>query len=112
MPVKGITATECFNEEGFMGGYRISRAFGMVHGVLTCLEVLDDSRLIDTWEKISDSGTLMQVHHMIQQPYAYLEFVRLIAEKAGEPEKGEELISFIRTRLELVHALAAKKQWS
>ena len=108
VPVKGITATECFNEEGFMGGYRISRAFGMVHGVLTCLEVLDDSRLIDTWEKISDSGTLMQVHHMIQQPYAYLEFVRLVAEKAGEPEKGEELISFIRTRLELVHALAAK----
>ncbi|AKB16967.1 MULTISPECIES: radical SAM protein [unclassified Methanosarcina] len=106
--VKGTTTVERFNEEGFMGGYRISRAFGMVHGVLTCLGILDDSRLIDVWREISDSGTLMQVHHMIQQPYAYLDFVRLIAEKANMPEKGEELISFIRTRLELVKALAAK----
>lgn len=108
VPVKGTTAVERFNEEGFMGGYRISRAFGMVHGVLTCLGVLDDSRLIDVWREISDSGTLMQVHHMIQQPYAYLDFVRLIAEKANVPEKGEELISFIRTRLELVSSLAAE----
>jgi pyruvate-formate lyase-activating enzyme len=108
VPVKGTTATERFNEEGFMGGYRISRAFGMVHAVLTCLGILDDSRLIDIWGKISDSGTLMQVHHMIQQPYAYLDFVRLIAEKANVPEKGEELISFIRTHLELVSSLAAE----
>lgn len=108
VPVKGTTATESFNEEGFVGGYRISRAFGMVHGVLTCLGMLDDYRLMDIWGKISDSGTLMQMHHMIQQPYAYLEFVRLIAEKANLSEKGEELISFIRTRLELVHSLAAE----
>lgn len=106
--VKGTTATESFNEEGFMGGYRISRAFGMVHGILTCLGIPDDHRLIDTWEKISDSGTLMQIHHMIQQPYAYLEFIRLIAEKTNLPEKGEELISFICTRLELIRSLAAE----
>ncbi|KKH49343.1 radical SAM protein [Methanosarcina sp. 1.H.A.2.2] len=108
VPVKGITAIESFSEEGFMGGYRISRAFGMVHAVLTCLGILDDSRLIDVWRKISDFGTLMQIHHMIQQPYAYLEFIRLIAEMAGVPKKGEELISFIRTRLELVRSLAAE----
>lgn len=108
VPVKGATATESFNEEGFIGGYRISRAFGMVHAVLTCLGIQDDSRLIETWSKISDSGTLMQIHHMVQQPYGYLEFIRLIAEKANVPEKGEELISFIRTRLEIVRSLAAE----
>ena len=108
VPVKGKTATESFNEDGFMGGYRISRAFGMVHAVLTCLGILDDSSLMDIWGEISDTETLMQVHHMIQQPYAYLEFIRLIAEKANVPEKGEELISFIRTGLELVHYLAAE----
>ena len=32
-----------------MGGYRISRAFSMVHAVLTCLGVLDDSKLMDIW---------------------------------------------------------------
>ena len=106
--VKGTTATKSFNEEGFMGGYRISRAFGMVHAVLTCLGILDDCKLMDIWGKISDTETLMQVHHMIQQPYSYLEFIRLIAEKANVPEKGEELVSFIHKRLEFVHNLAAE----
>ena len=106
--VKGTTATKSFNEEGFMGGYRISRAFGMVHAVLTCLGILDDCKLMDIWGKISDTETLMQVHHMIQQPYSYLEFIRLIAEKANVPEKGEELFSFIHKRLEFVHNLAAE----
>jgi ABC-type Fe3+-hydroxamate transport system substrate-binding protein len=45
---------------------------------------------------------------MIQQPYSYLGFIRLIAEKANVPEKGEELISFICKRLELVQSLAAE----
>lgn len=108
VPVKGLTATESFSEAGFIGGYRISRAFGMVHSVLTCLGILDDSRLIETWGKISDTDTLMQIHHMIQQPYTYLEFIRLIAEMADVPERGEELISFIRARLELVQSIAAE----
>ena len=110
IPVKGTTATESFNEEGFMGGYRISRAFSMVHAVLTCLGILDDYRLMEIWgEDLRYPETLMQIHHMIQQPYSYLEFIRLIAEKANVPEKGEELISFIRKRLELVQSLAAGK---
>jgi len=62
--------------------------------------------------KISDTGTLMEIHHMVQQPYSYLEFIRLVAEKANVPEKGEEFISFIRPRLELVQSLAARKQRS
>ena len=106
--VRGTTATESFSEAGFIGGYRISRAFGMVHSVLTCLGILDDFRLIETWGKISDTETLMRIHHMIQQPYTYLEFIRLIAEMADVPERGEELISFIRTRLELVQSIAAE----
>ncbi|HII92414.1 MAG TPA: radical SAM protein [Methanosarcina sp.] len=107
-PVKGITANESFNEEGFMGGYRISRAFSMVHAVLTCLGILDDNRLIEIWGKVSNPETLNRIHHMVQQPYSYLEFIRLIAEKANAPEKGEELISFICERLELVKSLAAE----
>jgi ABC-type Fe3+-hydroxamate transport system substrate-binding protein len=60
------------------------------------------------WKEIYDTETLMQIHHMIQQPYSYLDFIRLIAEKANVPEKGEELISFIRPRLEIVRSLAVE----
>ena len=106
--VKGTTAVESFNESGFMGGYRISRAFSMVHSVLICLGVLDDSRLMEIWKEIYDPETLMKIHHMIQQPYSYLDFIRFIAEKANVPEKGEELTSFIRSRLEIVQGLATE----
>lgn len=110
VPVPGKTATESFSEQGFIGGYRISRAFGMVHAVLTCLGILDDNKLLETWKEISDTETLMWIHHQVQQPYSYLEFIRLIAKKAGVPEKGEELVSYIQKRLELVQSLDRKNE--
>ena len=108
IPVKGTSAVESFSEAGFMGGYRISRAFSMVHAVLICLGILDNYRLMEIWGEIYDTETLTQVHHMIQQPHSYLEFIRLIAEKANVPEKGEELVSFIQKRLETVRNLATE----
>ncbi len=86
-----------------MDGYRRSRAFSMVHAVLTCLGVLDDcklmdlwgdNKLMDVWEKVSDAKTLMQIHNMIQQPYSYLEFIELIAEKANMQEKRRRTCFF------------------
>ena len=108
VPIKGTTAVESFNETGFMGGYRISRAFSMVHGVLVCLGISDDYKLMEVWREIYDTETLMQIHHMIQQPYSYLEFIRLIAKKANILEKGEELVSFIQKRLEIARSLATE----
>lgn len=108
VPVTGSTATESISEAGFMGGYRISRAFAMVHALLTCMGILDDRKMLEVWRDISDTETLMKIHHIIQQPYSYLEFISLIAEKAGTQEQGEQLSSFIKKRMELVHSLAAE----
>lgn len=107
VPVKyGSLSNERFEESGFMGGYRISRAFGMVHGVLSCLGKGSDADLLEVWKLLSDRNALDNMHHMIQNPYPYLEFVRKIAENAGLEEKGDELISFMRQRLEFVSQLA------
>ena len=108
VPIKGKPTIESFKEAGFLGGYRISRAFGMVHAVLSCLGVPEESKLIEIWKEISTPENLMQIHHYIQQPDSYIEFVRFIAGKAGLQEKGEELVSFIQKRLELVQSLAAE----
>ena len=110
IPVKGTPATESFSEAGFLGGYRISRAFGMVHAVLSCLGAPEEPRLIELWKEISSPETLMQIHHQIQQPDSYLEFIRFIAEKADLQEKGEELVAFIQKRLEFVQSLVAETQ--
>ncbi|HPT38150.1 MAG TPA: radical SAM protein [Methanothrix sp.] len=107
-PVTGTAASENFAEAGFMGGYRISRAFGMVHATLICMGILDERKMLEVWRAVSDSETLMKIHHLIQQPCSYLEFLRMIAEKAGAQPQGEELASFIRERMELVHSLAAE----
>ncbi len=117
VPVKGRTASESFSEVNLIDGYRRNRAFSMVHAVLTCLGVLDDcklmdvwggNKLMDVWEKISDTETLTQIYNMIRQPHSYLEFIELIAEKANMQKKGEELISFIHKRLKIVQSLAAE----
>lgn len=93
-----------------MGGYRISRAFGMVHATLTCMGLLDERKMLEVWREVSDADSLMKMHRMIQQPGSYLEFVRLIAEKAGVERQGEELISFISKRMQLVCRLAAENK--
>ncbi len=108
IPATGTTARESFSEAGFMGGYRISRAFGMIHAVLTCMGILDERKMLEVWREISDGDTLMKIHHLIQQPYFYLDFIHLIAEKAGTQEQGEQLSSFIKERMEIVHDLATK----
>jgi ABC-type Fe3+-hydroxamate transport system substrate-binding protein len=93
-----------------MGGYRISRAFGMVHAVLTCMGILDERKMLEVWKEISDSDTLMNIHHLIQQPYSYLDFIQLISEKAGTQEQGRQLSSFIRERIEIVQDIAKNNQ--
>lgn len=116
IPVEGTTTNECFREVGFMDGYKIIQTFRMVHAVLTCLGILDDKlvdfwmddKLIDVWREISDTNNLMHIHNMTQQPYSYLDFIKIIANKASVPKKGEKLIYFIRKRLEIVNNLAAE----
>jgi len=110
VPLTGSTARESFSESGFMGGYRISRAFGMVHAVLTCMGILDERKMLEVWKEISDSDTLMKIHHLIQQPYSYLDFIQLISEKAGTQEQGKQLSSFIRERIEIVQDIAKNNQ--
>ena len=108
IPVTGTGAIESFSESGFMGGYRISRAFGMVHAVLTCLGIPEEERMLEVWKEISSSEALMDIHHMIQNPTSYLEYIRLIADKASVQEKGEDLISFISKRLEQIEKVASE----
>lgn len=116
IPVKGKTGCVSLSELNLMDGYKRSRVFSMVHAVLMCLGVLDDcklmdvwggNKLMDVWENISDIETLRHIYNLIRQPYSYLEFIELIAEKANMQKKGEELVSFIHKRLKLVQGLAA-----
>ncbi|WP_048173466.1 radical SAM protein [Methanosarcina siciliae] len=116
IPVKGTTANESFIETGLMDGHRLVQAFRMVHAVLTCLDIRDDKlvdfwmddKLMDVWREVSDTRTLMHIHKMTQQPHSYLDFIELIAKKANVPKKGGKLISFIRSRLEIVQNIAAE----
>jgi len=113
VPVEGTTANQSFRKVDFLDGYEIIQTFRMVHSVLTCLGIMDDklvdfwmdNKLIDVWREVSDTDNLMQIHNMMQQPSAYLDFIKIIANKANVPKKGEELISFIRKRLQIVNSL-------
>lgn len=108
VPVKRIPSMK-YDEIGFRG-YRITRACGMVHSVLTCLGVSDDKVLLNLWKSIADNATLLKIESMTQHPCSYLKFIRLIASKAGLERKGEELISFIKKRLELVYSVIAENE--
>ena len=116
IPVEGTAANESFRETDSIDSYKIIQTFRMVHAILTTLGIRDeklvdfwmDNKLIDVWREISDTNSLMQIYNMVQQPYSYLDFIRIIANKSNVPKKGEKLISYIHKRLEIVQNLAAE----
>ena len=119
VPVKRIDTNQSFSEIDFMDGHGISQAFRMVHAVLACLGILDDelmnawgnNNLMDVvWRDVSDTKTLMQIQHMIQQPYSYLEFIELIAKKAKAQKKGKRSLLICVLALKLFILLQQKTE--
>ncbi len=107
VPITGKVAMESFGDSGFTGGYRISRAFGMVHAVLAALGENDDQKLLDVWRQVSKDDGLTQLHLMIQQPASYFQLIGLVAEKLGAEERGEELSAYMREKLDMVSTRTA-----
>ncbi len=102
VPITGKVADETFTDVGFMGGYRISRAFGMVHAVVAVLGEHDDQKVIQAWRRVTAGDGLAQLLIMVQQPASYLKLIELVADELGLQKRGEELSSYILDRLELV----------
>lgn len=93
-----------FEEEGFFGGYRMTRAFEMIHAVLVCLGVSDPVLLSKLWLKIVRMQYLKTFHEIIQLPERYREIISFLAYETGTEAKGNELSAYIEEKMTQISA--------
>ena len=101
IPFVGTISSEQFEEEGFFGGYRYTRALEMIHAILAALKV-DDETIGKIWFDIIRSNYLREFHEKIQKIDSYLGIIRYFAEYSSKEGEGEELIGYIKKRVELI----------
>ncbi len=110
MPVKGFIRESAFEEPGFFGGYRTTRAMEMIHSILACLGAEGKAQAGTLWAEIMDVNYLDRMHRTIQIPEKYCETVSFLAGRTGSEDAGLELTAYLNTVLEDVKNKVSKRK--
>ena len=105
-PVSGEISTEQYTEYGMLGGYRTTRAIEMAHAILVTLGVDDDTELGDVLGSIIKEDFIRGMHDRIQKIDLWLDLIADLSRRSGKEEKGEELISYIKERVDIIASKA------
>ncbi|THB76289.1 MAG: radical SAM protein [Desulfobacteraceae bacterium] len=101
-PFEGSCAPNRYDEHGFFGGYRTTRAFEMLHAILVCIGTEDPVKVSDLWFDIMNSNYLKTFHDLVQLPHKYGEVINYLSEKTDRQARGKELRDHINQKLELI----------
>ena len=103
--IKGNIATQRYDEHGFFGGYRTTRAFEMLHAIMVCIGANDPETVSQLWFDLIETNYLKEFHETVQLPDAYGGIIDRLAQKTGCIKTGEllkntlnEKLNFIRSR--------------
>lgn len=104
--IEGDLADTRYDEQGFFGGYRTTRAFEMLHAVMVCIGADDPGKISDLWLDIMKTNYLKQFHDIVQLPEKYGDVIDRIALKTGQTRKGEQLKHYINEKLDRIKCLS------
>ncbi|VUT24611.1 MAG: Radical SAM superfamily protein [Candidatus Methanolliviera sp. GoM_asphalt] len=101
IPFEGVISGEQFDEKGFFGGYRYTRALEMIHAILVAVDA-DDKDIGKIWSDVIRSDYFKEFHEKIQKIDSYLNIIRYFAKLSNREEKGEELIGYIERKVDFI----------
>ncbi len=102
--IKGTYALERYNEYGFFGGYRTTRAFEMLHAIMVCIGADDPEKLSALWFHLIETDYLRAFHELVQLPESYGEIIDYLAKRAGQEENGNLLKQYIQEKFDFVQS--------
>ena len=85
-----------FVEEGFMGGYRLTRAMEMLRAILESIGVRDENEFARMWISILTDGFIKEFHQKTGNISGYLEVMEYLGIKSGNEKKANDLCVYIR----------------
>jgi len=102
--IKGDVSKTRYDEHGFFGGYRTTRAFEMLHAILVCIGADDPEKISRLWFDLIDTHYLKEFHETVHLPDVYGDIIHMLAEKAGCTGAGDRLWAFIHQRLSFIRS--------
>lgn len=106
VPIVGNINPQRFKETGFLGGYRLTRGYGMIESILRCLGVNDEDTIARIWVDVTKTGYLNDMYYAVNDIELYLKAIEHFARLSGRENEGEELVGYILEKLELIDKLA------
>ena len=105
IPIEGTISPKRFKEMGFLGGYRLTRGYGMIEAILNCLGVHDESEIARIWVDLTRTGYLREFYYAVNDIGLYLKAIRHFGELSGREKESKELAEYIMKKLELIDEL-------
>ncbi|MFZ7110473.1 MAG: radical SAM protein [Desulfatiglandales bacterium] len=93
-----------YDEHGFFGGYRTTRAFEMLHSIMVCIGAKDPEKISKLWFELIETDYLKEFHEVMQLPENYGDIIDLLAGKTGQVENGLLLKNYINEKFALIKA--------
>ena len=104
--IKGEILEKNFMEEGFEGGYPLTRALEMAEAILVTMDVSGPEEMGLVWEDLLQKPRLQAFHHDIQSPDSYIATIRRFGRKSGRVDRAEMLAQYLEDKLAMIdHAL-------
>ncbi|CCK79099.1 radical SAM protein [Desulfobacula toluolica] len=100
--IKGDIAQLRYDEHGFFGGYRTTRAFEMLHAIMVCIGADDPEKVSRLWFDLFESNYLKEFHETVQLPGEYGNIIDRLSQKTDCVETGNRLKQTINTTLDLI----------
>ena len=94
--LQGIVSKTIFDENGFEGGYPMTRALEIVEGTLACLGVKQQRDVTQCWEEILSGEGLKKLHIDIQNFDDYVATIFYLGKLVGKQEGARELIDYMK----------------
>jgi pyruvate-formate lyase-activating enzyme len=104
--IEGGYAEDRYDEHGFFGGYRTTRAFEMLHSIMVCIGANDPARISELWFDLIETNYLKEFHDVVQLPEVYGDIIDRLAKKTNRIKEGNLLKNYINEKFNFVKSKA------
>lgn len=100
--IEGAPAQRIFTEDGFEGGYPLTRALEIVEGTLAAIGVRDQKSVSGVWEEVLSGAELKKLHLTIQNFEDYASTILHFGELSHQPQRAQRLVDYMREKIALI----------
>jgi len=100
--VEGEISENIFDEDGFEGGYPMTRALEIVEGTLAALGVKEQKLITKCWEELLSDNGLKKLHVSIQNFDAYSQTILYLAKIVDKEENAYKLLTYMKNIVQTI----------